>query len=49
VRLVGVRRPRTVTVAGRRTAAWTYDATRRTLVVGTGSRPLRRATRIVAR
>jgi hypothetical protein len=49
LRLVGVARPRAVTVNRRRSRAWTYEARTRTLTLRTGPRPTRRATRIVAR
>jgi alpha-glucosidase (family GH31 glycosyl hydrolase) len=49
IRLVGVRRPRTVTVGGRRGSRWSYDAAARTATVRTGKLPLRRPTRIVLR
>ena len=49
LRVVDVRRPRTVTVAGRRTARFSYDAARRTVTIHTGPRSTRRATRIVLR
>ena len=49
VRFVGVSRPRTVAVGGRRTSRWSYDARKRTATVRAGRLPMRRATRIVLR
>jgi len=48
IRLVGVRRPRAVTVAGRR-ARFSYDATTRTVTVRTGPRRTSRALTVRAR
>ena len=48
LRLVGVRRPRTVTVNGRRTRAWRYDAGTRTASLRT-RRPTARTATIVIR
>jgi hypothetical protein len=47
VRLAGVPRPRRVTVAGRRTVRWGYDAATRTVTVTTPRLSTRRAARIV--
>ena len=47
LKLVGIWRPRSVTVGGRRTSRWTYDAGTKTLTVRAGTLPTRRATRIV--
>lgn len=48
LRLVGVRRPRTVTVNGRRARGWTYDAATRTASLRT-RQPSTRTARIVIR
>ena len=48
VRLVGVPRPRSVRIGGRR-ARWTYDDATRTVSVVAGDLPTARATRIVVR
>jgi hypothetical protein len=49
VSVVGVARPRAVTVAGRRTARWRYDAAERTVRVRTGRLPTSRSATIVIR
>ena len=48
LRLVGVRRPRAVTVNGRRARGWSYDAATRTASVRARHAPAR-TTRIVIR
>jgi alpha-glucosidase (family GH31 glycosyl hydrolase) len=49
IQMVGVRRPETVEVAGRRSRAWSYDAKSRTLTVKTGPRTTDRALTVLAR
>jgi len=50
IRLVGVpRRPRSVTVGGRRRKGWRYDAARRTVSLPRISLPTRRAVRVAVR
>ena len=49
VRVVGVPRPRLVTVGGRRTARWSYNARTRTATVQAPGLPTRRATPVVLR
>ena len=49
LRLVGVARPRRVTVGGRRTTRWRYDAATRTATVRTGALSTRRAATVVVR
>ena len=49
LRLVGVRRPRAVIVAGRRTRRFTYDSVRRAVVVRTRALPTSRPARVVTR
>ena len=49
VRLTGVSRPGTVTVAGRRSRAWSYDSAKRTLTVQTGRRPTERGFAVAVR
>jgi alpha-glucosidase (family GH31 glycosyl hydrolase) len=57
LRVIGVARPRAVTIGGRRlrrapggaARGWSYDASRRTVVVRTGRLPTARATRVVLR
>jgi alpha-glucosidase (family GH31 glycosyl hydrolase) len=47
LRVVGVRRPRRVSVGGRRTSRWSYDAGTRTVTVRVGRRSTLRRTHIV--
>jgi len=49
LRFVGVKRPRRVTVAGRRVRRFTYDRAARTLTVQTARLSTRRAARVVVR
>ena len=49
LRMVGLRKPRVVSVGGRRTRRWTWDAGTRTVTVRTGPRSTRRALRVVLR
>jgi hypothetical protein len=49
VRLVGVRKPKRVMVAGRTTKRWTYVPKTRTITVKTGSRSTRSALEITVR
>ncbi len=49
LRLVGIGRPRTVTVAGRKTGEWSYDPDTRTVTIDAGGLRTDRAATIVAR
>ena len=49
LRLVGIARPSAVTVGGRETREWTYDAGTRTATIDTGELRTDRAATIVAR
>jgi alpha-glucosidase (family GH31 glycosyl hydrolase) len=49
LRVVGIRRPRVVTVRGRPTSRWSYDAATRTVTVRAGRLPTARRSRVLLR